>query len=46
MALAVIAKLYGAEAAERVAIGTEYTWHRDKDRDPFAQYLDMAMKKA
>ena len=45
MALAVIAKLYGAEAAERVAIGTEYTWHRDADREPFAQYLDRARKK-
>jgi transcriptional regulator GlxA family with amidase domain len=46
MALAVIAKLYGPEAAERVSIGTEYTWHRDKDRDPFVQYLDMASKKS
>jgi transcriptional regulator GlxA family with amidase domain len=46
MALAVIAKLYGAEAAERVAIGTEYTWHRDRDQDPFAQYLDAALKRA
>ena len=42
MALAVIASLFGPERAEQVAIGTEYTWHRDADRDPFAQYLDKA----
>ncbi len=40
MALAVIARLYGRERAERVAILTEYTWHTDADRDPFAAYLD------
>ena len=40
MALAVIAKLYGRERAEQIAIQTEYSWHRDADRDPFAQYLD------
>src|SRR5262245_40578668 len=45
MALAVIAKLYGKDAAERVAIGTEYTWHRDAANDPFAQYLDAALTK-
>jgi transcriptional regulator GlxA family with amidase domain len=40
MALAVIARLYGRERAEQIAIQTEYSWHRDADRDPFAQYLD------
>jgi transcriptional regulator GlxA family with amidase domain len=40
MALAVIARLYGQERAEQIAIFTEYTWHRDADRDPFAAYLD------
>jgi transcriptional regulator GlxA family with amidase domain len=40
MALAVIARLYGEGRAEQIAIQTEYTWHRDADRDPFAQYLD------
>jgi transcriptional regulator GlxA family with amidase domain len=40
MALAVIARLYGRERAEQIAILTEYSWHRDADRDPFAQYLD------
>jgi transcriptional regulator GlxA family with amidase domain len=44
MALAVIAKLYGEQRAERIAIETEYTWHRDADRDPFAKYLDQAGK--
>ena len=44
MALAVIARLYGRERAESIAIQTEYTWHRDADRDPFAQYLDQGMK--
>jgi putative intracellular protease/amidase len=42
MALAVIARLYGSERAEQVAILTEYSWHRDADRDPFAAYLDRA----
>jgi transcriptional regulator GlxA family with amidase domain len=40
MALAVIARLYGQERAEQIAIFTEYTWHRDAGRDPFAAYLD------
>jgi len=42
MALAVIARLFGPARAEQVAIGTEYNWHRDADRDPFAQYMDKA----
>ena len=40
MALAVIARLFGQEAAERIAIGAEYTWHRDADTDPFSRYLN------
>lgn len=44
MALAVIAKLFGQDVAEEVAIQTEYTWHRDANVDPFAQYLDRATK--
>jgi transcriptional regulator GlxA family with amidase domain len=40
MALAVIARLYGPQRAEEVAIGTEYTWHRDAANDPFARYLN------
>ncbi len=40
MALAVIARLYGRERAEQIAITTEYTWHTDAASDPFAEYLD------
>lgn len=38
MALHVIARLYGTEAAERIANGTEYQWHRDAKVDPFAKF--------
>jgi len=37
MALAVIARLYGQETADRLAIYTEYEWHRDATWDPFAK---------
>ncbi|MEM8767663.1 MAG: DJ-1/PfpI family protein [Pseudomonadota bacterium] len=40
MALAVIARVFGAEAAETVARFTEYQWHRDADVDPFVEYLN------
>jgi putative intracellular protease/amidase len=40
MALAVIARLFGNEAAEAIAVGTEYTWHRDANVDPFVVHLD------
>jgi len=43
MALAVIARLYGFERAEKIAIQTEYSWHRDADSDPCAQYLDQGI---
>ena len=36
MSLAVASHLFGAEAAAWMADGTEYTWHQDPDRDPFA----------
>ncbi len=36
MALAVIARLYGLEAAETIANYTEYEWRRDASWDPFA----------
>lgn len=36
MALAVIARLFGRETAERLALYTEYDWHRDPAWDPFA----------
>lgn len=37
MSLAVIANLFGMEAADRVALGCEYEWHKDSSRDPFAK---------
>jgi transcriptional regulator GlxA family with amidase domain len=37
MTLAVIAKLAGAEAAEKCALHMEYEWHRDPSWDPFAR---------
>lgn len=40
MALAVIARLFGRERAERVALLTEYSWNRDADNDPFTASLN------
>jgi transcriptional regulator GlxA family with amidase domain len=40
MALALIERLLGTEAAEQIAITTEYTRHRDADRDPFVAHLN------
>ena len=37
MALAVAADLFGHGAAEDMAEGSEYTWHQDSTRDPFAK---------
>jgi transcriptional regulator GlxA family with amidase domain len=37
MALAIIARLVSAEAAEKAAISMEYEWHRDAGWDPFAK---------
>ena len=37
MTLAVIARLVSNEAAERIAVGMEYDWHRDASWDPFAK---------
>ena len=42
MALGVIARLFGEEAAETIANGTEYEWNRDPDNDPFIEFLDGA----
>jgi putative intracellular protease/amidase len=42
MALAVIERLFGKEAAESVATFTEYQWHRDADDDPFQAFLNQA----
>ena len=40
MALAVIARLYGQERAEKIAAWTEYEWHQDATWDPFVKYLN------
>lgn len=37
MSLAVMAKLFGQEAADFIAVGTEYEWHKDPNWDPFAK---------
>ncbi len=37
MALAVIAKLEGPDLSDRLAVMTEYEWHRDAGWDPFAK---------
>ena len=37
MALGLIARLSGEDAAEQVATWTEYEWHRDPEWDPFAE---------
>ncbi|WP_442680460.1 DJ-1/PfpI family protein [Sphingomonas sp. ASY06-1R] len=36
MALALVAKLYGREAADKTAREAEYVWNDDPDQDPFA----------
>lgn len=46
MALAVIEARFGSERAERIAIFTEYEWHRDPSRDPFVAYLNKAAPPA
>ncbi len=43
MALAVIEKMLGTEAAEAIANGAEYSWHRIADSDPFARHLNEGM---
>lgn len=40
MSLGFIAHLYGHEAAEKLAILIEHTWHQDADVDPFADYYE------
>ena len=37
MALAVIARLYGKEISDNLAVSAEYEWHRDAGWDPFAK---------
>lgn len=42
MALAIIARLYGREKAEEIAVLTEYSWQSDSAKDPFHKYLNHA----
>ncbi len=42
MSLHVISRLYGDEAATRLANMTEYEWHRDPTWDPFAELHGLA----
>jgi transcriptional regulator GlxA family with amidase domain len=42
MALAVIAQLFSASAAQQVADITEYEWQKDPGRDPFTKFLNQA----
>ncbi len=37
MSLAVMGRLFGDEAANEIAEGIEYDWHRDSNWDPFAK---------
>ncbi len=37
MALGAIALMQGEETAEKVAMWSEHTWHKDKTHDPFAR---------
>lgn len=37
MALAVMADIFGMAIADRIALGCEYEWHKDPNRDPFAK---------
>lgn len=37
MSLGVIARVFGQQEAERVAVSTEYEWHKDSSWDPFAK---------
>jgi len=42
MALAVIAHLYGLDAAREMALGCEYKWHEDASWDPFCELAGLA----
>lgn len=37
MALAVMADLFGMDMADKIALGCEYEWQKDANRDPFAK---------
>lgn len=39
MSLAVVAKLYSPDLAQKIADATEYEWHRDSTWDPFTRFV-------
>jgi hypothetical protein len=41
MSLAVIERLADKDTAHQVARYTEYTWHEDAARDPFAEHYGL-----
>lgn len=43
MSIAIITKLFGAEAAASVMASAEYTWHEDSTTDPFIKHLNEAL---
>ena len=42
MALGAIARMLGEDTAEQVSTFAEYSWHRDRDDDPFARIHGLA----
>jgi transcriptional regulator GlxA family with amidase domain len=44
MALAIVARFFGEENADKAAHYTEYRWQRDADDDPFASDLNVLAK--
>jgi len=46
MALAVIQRLFGPEAAQNVVNYTEYQWHQDAAKDPFESLLNQGQLPA
>ncbi|MEM8795051.1 MAG: DJ-1/PfpI family protein [Pseudomonadota bacterium] len=46
MSLAAAAHLFGEGAADRMAEGTEYEWHKDPDWDPFAERCGLIPERA
>lgn len=45
MALEIIRKLWGEDSARSTASYTEYTWHRDAGKDPFATDLNVLARQ-
>jgi len=43
MSLAIIARLFDQDTAEKIAAGAEYSWHQQADSDPFIAHLNQMM---